>query len=135
MKPIEQDIVFYDGLCGFCNGSVRFLMKRDKLNRLVFSPLQGETAKQALHASGLPDSLVVLTAGEGGTLMVRSAACLYLGQWLGQPYKALVVFARIFPVSWLDRIYDFVARHRMKIFGRYDSCPIPPPGYEKKFLP
>ena len=37
-------IVLYDGVCGFCNGSVRWLIARDRDARLHYAPLQGETA-------------------------------------------------------------------------------------------
>ena len=37
-------IVLYDGVCGFCNGSVRWLIEREAGARLHYAPLQGETA-------------------------------------------------------------------------------------------
>ncbi|MFN7143631.1 MAG: thiol-disulfide oxidoreductase DCC family protein, partial [Myxococcota bacterium] len=41
-------IVLYDGLCGFCDASVQWLLKRDKDAKFRFAALQGETAAQIL---------------------------------------------------------------------------------------
>ena len=30
--------------------------------------------------------------------------------------------------------YDAVARHRYRVFGRYDTCPVPLPEYKERFI-
>ena len=47
-SPSPQPLILYDGVCGLCHASVRWLMKRDR-GRLRYAPLQGETAS-ALRA-------------------------------------------------------------------------------------
>ncbi|HUG94320.1 MAG TPA: DUF393 domain-containing protein, partial [Planctomycetaceae bacterium] len=44
----ERPIVFFDGVCGLCNGFVDFALPRDRRGRLLFAPLQGETAREML---------------------------------------------------------------------------------------
>ena len=39
-----QDILFYDGYCGFCNRMVLFVLERDKSLHFKFAPLKGKTA-------------------------------------------------------------------------------------------
>ena len=34
----------------------------------------------------------------------------------------------------LDAVYDAIARRRYRLFGRYDRCMRPPPGYERRFI-
>jgi ribosome maturation factor RimP len=33
-----------------------------------------------------------------------------------------------------DAVYDFVARHRYRVFGRYDTCPIPSAEHRNRFI-
>ena len=33
-----------------------------------------------------------------------------------------------------DLVYDMVARHRYRIFGRYDTCPLPEARYRDRFI-
>ena len=47
----RQPVLFFDGVCGLCNKFIDFLLRRKNIKRLRFSPLQGETAKQALPYS------------------------------------------------------------------------------------
>lgn len=135
MSSIRKDIVFYDGLCGLCNGTVRFLIRRDASARFVFAPLQGETAGRLLDIKALPDSLVVIAGGEGGAILTKAAACRYLAKNLSWPWPWLGFIAGAFPDSFLNSIYDFIAVRRKRYFGRHDSCPIPPASWAARFIP
>ena len=42
--PGTRRLVFFDGVCALCDGSVRFLIGEDRTGLLRFAPLQGETA-------------------------------------------------------------------------------------------
>ena len=43
-----ERVIFFDGVCGLCNGFVDFVLPRDKEERLLFSPLQSESASDYL---------------------------------------------------------------------------------------
>ena len=47
-KDKNQRIVFFDGICGICNGLVDFLLNVDNYQRLTFSPLQSNFSKETL---------------------------------------------------------------------------------------
>ena len=57
-------IVLFDGVCNFCNGSVNFIIARDKGGYFKFSPLQSEIGEQLIAKHGLDkantDSVVVI---------------------------------------------------------------------------
>ena len=53
--------------------------------------------------------------------------------YLGGPWKLLKV-ARIIPAPLRDWLYDRVADVRYRIFGKYDTCPLPPPEVRARFL-
>ncbi|MHC4817599.1 MAG: thiol-disulfide oxidoreductase DCC family protein, partial [Planctomycetota bacterium] len=42
--PLPPRLVLFDGICGFCDRAVRWLIERDRFGHLHFAPLQGETA-------------------------------------------------------------------------------------------
>jgi predicted DCC family thiol-disulfide oxidoreductase YuxK len=40
----------------------------------------------------------------------------------------------IVPKRIRDGVYEIVARYRYRVFGRYDSCPIPRPEFRSRFI-
>src|SRR5215510_6346332 len=63
---VEHPILFFDGMCGLCNSSVDFVMKRDPRDVFRYAPLQGETAAVHLAESDRENlSSVVLLTPEG----------------------------------------------------------------------
>ncbi|PRC49814.1 thiol-disulfide oxidoreductase, partial [Mycobacterium sp. ITM-2017-0098] len=63
----------------------------------------------------------------------RSAAALRVAEYLGGPWRALLV-AGVIPAPLRDRLYDGFARVRYRIFGTHDTCPIPAPEVRARFL-
>ncbi|MBL8900133.1 MAG: DUF393 domain-containing protein [Planctomycetes bacterium] len=123
-----KDLVLYDGDCGLCDRSVRFLLARDRRDRLRFASLQSPWAPWALARHGLPptreDSMHVLV--DVGTpaehLLLRSSAALHLAAAIGFPWALLRIFW-IVPRPLRDLAYRFIARNRKRWFAS-PSCPI-----------
>ena len=44
-----EKIVYYDGLCGLCDGSISLILKFDKNNILKYSSLQGKSGQVLLR--------------------------------------------------------------------------------------
>ena len=132
-----QPVLLYDGLCGFCDRTVQFVLARDPGGRMRFAPLQGEYARHVLmeHPSLRDiDSLILVEAGvEAHSPLVRSGAVLAIADYLGWPWRAATVF-RIVPTALRDWAYDLFARHRYRLFGRYDACPLPRPEVRARFI-
>jgi len=128
-----QRIVFYDGVCKFCNRSVNTLIKLDQRGRIMYSPLQGELAKAKLPEADRSnlDSLVYLRKG---TIHHRSSAVLFsladAAVWLCW----LHVF-RLIPAVVRDACYAYVAKNRYRWFGKHDSCMIPSGSIRQRFIP
>jgi len=130
-----RHIVFFDGVCGLCDRTVRFLLRRDRHDRLRFAPLQGETARRMLPPlGGRPedlDTIYVVTAD--GRLLQRSRAVLFATVALGGGW-ALFGVLKVVPRPLLDLLYAFVASVRYRIFGRFEACQIPSPQERARFL-
>jgi predicted DCC family thiol-disulfide oxidoreductase YuxK len=136
--PGARSIVLYDGVCGFCNGSVRWLIERDRGARLHFAPLQGETAAalRARHPE-IPtslDTIVFVEAGPTERVWLRSAGVFRALRELAAPWRWLAALRFLAPASLWDVAYQAFARRRYRWFGRYETCPIPPPSLRARFL-
>lgn len=133
-------LILYDGVCGLCDRFVRFLVARDRQDRLRFAQLQGALARQELVARGYEpadlDTVVVIT-GWGSSaprLLTRSRAVLHAVGELGAIWQALAGLGRIVPPRLADAMYSAIARRRHRLFGRLDACPVPRPEWRHRFL-
>ncbi len=133
-----QTVILFDGECNLCNGTVRFVITRDRDRRFRFAPLQGEAARRIcadrgipLPAAGAPDSIVVVDGG--GRVLERSDAALAIACALPFPWRMLGVF-RIVPRALRDLVYRIVARNRYRWFGRRDACMVPTEEFRSRFL-
>jgi predicted DCC family thiol-disulfide oxidoreductase YuxK len=102
-------IVFYDGDCGLCQRSIKFLYKADKKKKLFFAPLNGMTYKQIYGAEPTPLTTVKLYYNK--KTFEKSLAILKLSLILGGFYKILYFFI-IVPAFIRDFIYDQIALKR-----------------------
>jgi predicted DCC family thiol-disulfide oxidoreductase YuxK len=130
------DLVFYDGSCGLCHRAVRFFLAEDASGTSFrYAPLESDTARRRLGETllrELPDSIVIAT--ESGEILTRSAAMLHAGERLGGIWGLIARLSRIVPRAPRDRIYDWIARNRRRLFARPESaCPILPPELRARF--
>ncbi len=132
-------LVLYDGACGLCHGLVQFILARDPGGLFHFASLQSPVAVRYLSPFGvLPSQLTTVFVvadypKPGRSFRVRARAVLFIGRALGWPWR-LVSLLGVFPTAWLDRAYDWVARHRHRFFGRRETCLVPPTEYRERFL-
>lgn len=141
-------LVIYDGECGFCNHSIRWLLRRDRKDKLRFAPSTAPAVQELLASHGVPpvsqnsstgngpDTILVLrnTGTAIEELLVRSNAILACLRVLPQPWPTFAAILRLIPRPIRESNYRFIARERYKIWGRYESCPIPTPEERSHFL-
>jgi predicted DCC family thiol-disulfide oxidoreductase YuxK len=137
-------LVVFDGQCGLCNRSVRWLLPRDRSDRMRFAPSTAPQVAELLARHGIssadpalaPASVLVFShAGEPGErIHVRSQAVLALLRELPAPWPFIAAPLRLIPRPILDLVYRFIARVRYRIWGRLDACPIPTPDERRRFL-
>jgi predicted DCC family thiol-disulfide oxidoreductase YuxK len=129
-----EPIVLYDGVCGLCARSVRFILRRERDHTLRFAPLQGPTAA-ALRARypEIPTTLESVVYITGGKAYVRSKAFLHLASHLRAPWRWAHAF-RWMPGFLLDLGYLVIARLRYRLWGKTDACELPSPENRPRFL-
>jgi predicted DCC family thiol-disulfide oxidoreductase YuxK len=133
--PNDKHIILFDGVCNFCNSSVRFVMKRDKKDLYRYASLQSDLGRQMTEERGIDtseiDSTILIIPDQA--YYIKSDAALQISKNLSGLYPLLNVFS-IIPTSIRDFFYDIVARNRYKWFGKKEECQIPTPEERSKFL-
>ena len=125
--------VLYDGHCGLCAGVVQTLLRLDRRGRFRFAPLQSAFAKTRLAAAGLDAAaLDTVVLCEGERVYVKSDAALRIARHLGGLWR-LAGVGGVLPKGVRDRVYDFIARHRYRVFGRHETCWLPANGGDDRF--
>lgn len=127
----HQTIIYFDGVCGLCNGFVDFVMRRDVRNVFHFATLQGNHG-QDLKKNNFPESDSVILF-HNGVYYTESGAALMILKLLGFPWKICYVLI-IIPGFVRNIVYRFIARNRYRWFGKRNECRIPTPAEKKKFL-
>ena len=135
----DSPVLLYDGLCGFCDGTVQFILKHDRRGTLKFATLQGDFAREVIRRhpelDGVDSLVLVERDAVSGreNVYVRSDGALRVARYLGGAWnltRAVVVVPRFLR----DSAYDGFARIRYRVFGRYNSCPIPSPEQRARFI-
>jgi predicted DCC family thiol-disulfide oxidoreductase YuxK len=137
MAELTNPVLLYDGVCGLCNRLVRFVLKHDHQAYFRFASLQSTYAARILQLHDLdPCDLdtVYVVQESGKRPAARSDAVISILRELGGFWAATAVALRILPKSLRDWGYGGVARRRYRIFGKYESCPLPEKKYQDRFL-
>ncbi len=131
----NEAVLIFDGTCGLCDKAVAFVLTRDTKEVFRFAPSQGEATHHILGDAGLPkditDTTIVLFAHD--THYIRSDAVLEICRLLGFPWSLLVV-GYLLPRTIRDAIYNLVAKHRYRIFGRVNTCSVETTETAARFL-
>ncbi len=123
-KLETRKIIFVDGHCNLCNHLVKTLLWIDSFNILYFSSLLSDFSVSFFgseHTEIMSKTSVVYY--DGSELFFKSEAILKIADSLGFPFSLAKIFYLI-PRFIRDSIYDFIARHRYKIFGHNSICHI-----------
>ena len=135
-------LVIFDGHCGLCNRSVRWLLARDLQDRLRFVASESAQVAEWLALCGFgepgPASGTILVVRDLGRpaerILARSNAILALLGELPRPWPAVAAVLGWIPRPLRDLAYRLVARWRYSLWGRLETCPLPTAADRKRFL-
>ena len=128
-------LVLYDGDCGLCARSVRWILDHERDHQIVFAPLQGPTAAVARQRfPRIPHSVDSVVYIGDGRAHLRSKAMLYAASHLRAPWRWGYAM-RWFPGVILDLAYRVVAGVRYRIWGHADACRLVTDEQRRRFLP
>jgi predicted DCC family thiol-disulfide oxidoreductase YuxK len=130
----SSPVIYFDGVCNLCTGTVQFVLKRDKRKIFRFASLQGEGGRKMLNAQNLPaQHYQTFILEEGGKIFTRSTAALKVFKLLGGAWSLLYIFM-IIPAFLRDAVYNFISYNRYRWFGKKEECWLPSPEWENRFI-
>lgn len=133
LKPGET-VVLFDGVCKLCNGWARFLIRHDHDRRVRLAAVQSPEGQALLAWAGLPlDQFDTLAVIRDRHYWERSEAVFEIIAQLPARWRPLLVL-RAIPRFLRNWAYDRIARNRYRLFGKYDTCLLPDPDHEQRFL-
>jgi predicted DCC family thiol-disulfide oxidoreductase YuxK len=118
---------------------VLFVLAHDRGRVFDFTSLQSDPGRAAVerlggHPGSLTTMYVIAEYRTSRALgLAKARAVLFVVRALGWPWT-LAAIAGVLPVSWLNRMYDVVARHRYRLPGRRNRCQLPGPECRHRFL-
>lgn len=131
--PHSPTIIF-DGVCNMCNKWVDFLIRIDKKSVFKFTANQHDTGKKLLAGREFPEGGVdTIFLYEKGKLYTRSTAVLRVARHLPFPWffsYSLLIFPRFLR----DWFYNWIAGNRYKWFGKKNTCRLPSPEEQARFI-
>lgn len=132
---MDHAIVYFDGVCNFCNSFINFLIKHDKKDYFRYTPLQSIAGEKFLKENNLftlnPETFYLY---EKGKIYSRSTAALRLLKNMGWKFSWMYVFI-IIPSMIRDvLVYNPIAKRRYKWFGKMNQCMVPTEEVKSKFV-
>ena len=133
--PKNKQLILFDGVCNLCNTSIQYVIKHDKKNLFLFTPLQSDIGQNIIKTykidSKKTDSILLYSTNNG--LSTKSTAALKVAKHLGFP-RNLMSVCFIVPAFIRNWVYDYIAKNRYKWYGKKETCMIPTPELKAKFL-
>lgn len=130
---MKNKIILFDGECNFCNYWVNFVLKYDKDDAFRFASLQSKTAKEILRKFNIQnlsnDTLVLI---DEDNYFIKSEAVFKIIKYL-KHWTRYFTFFKLLPKFFTDKIYDLIAKNRMKII-KTKVCINPISNIRTKFL-
>jgi len=132
--PDDRPILVFDGHCILCSGFVQLILRRDRERRFRFltaqSPLGAALYRHyGLHPTDYETNILI----EHGLAWIKSEGTLRILERLGLPWS-LIALGRVLPLPICDRLYEVIARNRLRWFGVRPSCYLTDPSEADRFL-
>ncbi|WP_430411267.1 thiol-disulfide oxidoreductase DCC family protein [Kordia sp.] len=129
----HHHIVIYDGVCGFCDASIQFILDQKPSNELRFVSFQSETGQQIMAKFNLEINLDTIILIEKGIVRQKAKAFLGILTHVESPYRFVGYFT-IIPSFISNVFYDIIAKYRYKIMGKVAQCRLLTPTERAFFL-
>jgi predicted DCC family thiol-disulfide oxidoreductase YuxK len=132
--PDDRPIIIFDGHCALCSGWARFVLRHDRAGLYRLLPAQTPLGRALYVHYGLdPEEYETNILLADGGAWFRSEGSIRMAEGLGWPWSLARVL-RILPLRLRDRLYQSVARNRLRLFGRRSACYLGERGLEDRFL-
>lgn len=132
--PSPHPVILFDAECVLCSANAQFVLKHDRRAHFRLASMQSEIGAQLFRAHGIdPDDPETMIVVEGTRAFRKSDAVLAIYCGLGWPWRAMGIF-RLVPRALRDTVYGWVARNRYRLFGKRETCWVPPAHLRDRLL-
>jgi predicted DCC family thiol-disulfide oxidoreductase YuxK len=132
--PDDRPIIVFDGYCALCTGWARFVLRHDHARLFRLLRAQSPLGYALYVHYGLdPEDYETNILIADGRAYFKSEGTIRMVEALGWPWKLAGLF-RIFPRPIRDWMYEFIARNRLRFFGRHATCYVPDRSVEDRFI-
>ena len=133
--PKDKKVILFDGFCNLCNSIVQKVIKYDKNNVFLFASITSKSGKEIVDYLNIDTKKIdaVILYEPHVAYEVKSTAALSIMKEFGGLWYASQIL-NIFPETFRNLIYDYIAKNRYKWFGKKNNCMIPTPELKAKFL-
>ena len=132
--PADHPVILFDGECNLCNSSVDFVVERDPDGVFKLGSLQSEAGRRLMERHGLdPEAMDSIVLIDGDEVYRESDAALRIARKMSGAWPLLSVF-RVVPAFIRDAVYRWIARNRYRWFGKRDTCRVPSPDEQSRFI-
>jgi predicted DCC family thiol-disulfide oxidoreductase YuxK len=129
-----EQLILFDGVCNFCNAAVQMVIEIDKQKIFKFAAIQSELGQKLYRQHGLdPVDIQTLMFVDGDRILTKSDAVLAVLSRLDGGWQLLGAFSAM-PQPLRDWAYTEFARQRFRLFGRRETCLVPSPELQERFL-
>ena len=130
----DKPIIIFDGYCALCSGWAAFVLRHDRAGKYRLLSAQSSLGHALYMHYGLdPQDYQTNILIEDGVASFKSEGSIRMAEGLGFPWR-LAGILRILPLAWRDRLYETVARNRLKWFGKRATCYRPDPRFAGRFI-
>lgn len=124
-------ILLFDGECGLCNSSVRWVLQNETRPIVHFASLQSPVAVELVGEERARRTETVMYVLPDNIVLERSSAIIALLKDMGWAISSLIL--RGIPRPLRDGIYRLVARNRFRFQGKV-ACEIIRPHQRSRML-
>lgn len=134
MESKDLHIIYFDGICNYCNSIVQFIIRRDKSKKFKFAALQSTYGQLFLKKNNFNSTdFDTIIYQEEDKIYIKSDAALRIAWSLCGGWKYFYYLIYL-PKFIRNGIYDLIANNRYRIFGKRESCMLPSEDERARFL-
>jgi predicted DCC family thiol-disulfide oxidoreductase YuxK len=133
--PDDRPIIIFDGYCALCSGWAKFVLRHDAKGVYRLLPAQSPLGRALYIHYGLdPEDYETNILLRDGVAWFKSEGSIRMAEGLGRPWSLLGGAFRILPRPIRDRLYELIARNRLRFFGKRETCFMSDGNYQGRFL-
>ncbi len=132
--PKNKKIILFDGVCNLCERSIVWVIKHDKNDKFRFVSLQSELGNALAKHIGIDANYLesIVLYEPGVAYYTKSIAVFEIFKTIGGIYTIVGLLSYF--NNFNNFIYDWVAKNRYHWYGKKETCLLPTPEIQAKFL-